>query len=635
VRQKPYKYCYLSKYFFFTVFFLLISIFPAIAGSAGNGGLIVAPSVKDTLLTGGIFIISWNNPGNSPTDIYYSTDKGDSWQTIITSFNGNNYNWTVPNPDILQIRLKVIIRGTDNNYLAASIPLAHNGEIRSICFSPDGSTFLTSSADGYIKVWNSNSMSVANSVMLPGSRQPYSACFLHTKDTVIISTDSSVYLWSVPNSSIVRIDSLSFQDIVRRCATHPTKNLIAAASYDGWLKVYSLDEDKIVSSFITPDTSELYFTTFSRDGTKLLSSGYSGKVYLIDWTNGKVITEFDGQSTEAQNKLVWSCDISPDNKTVISGGVDNTVRIFDAVNGSEIRKLYAHTFHVRSVRFHPLGQMFLSASLDSTLKFWNIDGTQTFGTLNHKSQIISADYSPTGDSILTSGRDGSIKLWVIKKSGDISDSLDCIIKRPATISIPDMTVICGSTVSIPVTFKCDYIKNNNKGVLSGEILVELPSFVNNAIPGAVKDGLPDTVHVILDNIDVQDTLATITATIDYTDIPVDSVRIIGFVPAESDYYFRTNNGIITVVQPDLPPLTINPNPVDGPVQFLIYSKTNCAIDIVAYDIRGNFIKNILTSEVKVGMQTFDSNFSAYASGYYLIVCNLCGKTVSMPLLIVH
>ena len=61
---------------------------------------------------------------------------------------------------------------------------------------------------------------------------------------------------------------------------------------------------------------------------------------------------------------------SPDGRRILTGGHDNTARLWDAATGRELLTLRGHTEPVRSVAFSPDGQHLLTGSTDKTARVW-------------------------------------------------------------------------------------------------------------------------------------------------------------------------------------------------------------------------------------------------------------------------
>ena len=68
---------------------------------------------------------------------------------------------------------------------------------------------------------------------------------------------------------------------------------------------------------------------------------------------------------------VTTVAFSPDDKWIVSGGEDKTIRIWDSHTGKQIRVFEGHSAALSSVAVCPDGKKIVSGGRDLTLKIWN------------------------------------------------------------------------------------------------------------------------------------------------------------------------------------------------------------------------------------------------------------------------
>ena len=115
------------------------------------------------------------------------------------------------------------------------------------------------------------------------------------------------------------------------------------------------------------------FVAFSPDGKKLASAGSNNNtetIKLWDVATGKELATLSGHQFGTD-----SVAFSPDGKTLASGGAniyENTVKLWDVATGKEMASLKGHTSFVNSLAFSPDGKTLASASVDKTIKLWDV-----------------------------------------------------------------------------------------------------------------------------------------------------------------------------------------------------------------------------------------------------------------------
>ena len=107
------------------------------------------------------------------------------------------------------------------------------------------------------------------------------------------------------------------------------------------------------------------FVSFSRDGKRLAASFGLREVRILDAESGQEI------SPTLKVLIPTILEFSPNDKRLVTGLIDGTVKLWDVTSGQETLTLKGHTNAVTGLAFSPNGRRPLSASSDKTVRIWN------------------------------------------------------------------------------------------------------------------------------------------------------------------------------------------------------------------------------------------------------------------------
>lgn len=131
------------------------------------------------------------------------------------------------------------------------------------------------------------------------------------------------------------------------------------------------------------------------------------------------IREFN--SLEGHESTVSALAWSPNNKFLLSGSHDNTVKLWRK-DGQLLNALTGHRDRIQSVAWNPDGTIFASASDDKTIKLWKLEATSQevalLQTLELETQVDRIEFSPDGQRLAAAGRNGTVKLWQLNSRLD-------------------------------------------------------------------------------------------------------------------------------------------------------------------------------------------------------------------------
>jgi WD40 repeat protein len=109
---------------------------------------------------------------------------------------------------------------------------------------------------------------------------------------------------------------------------------------------------------------------------------------------------------------VLSLAASSDAQTLVSGGLDDRIMVWDLVSGDCEKVLEGHTKSVNGLAISPNGQTLVSCSDDISLKFWDVQrGLLLRSRSQHTRDINSIAMSADGEFLISGAEDRSVCVW--------------------------------------------------------------------------------------------------------------------------------------------------------------------------------------------------------------------------------
>ena len=197
---------------------------------------------------------------------------------------------------------------------------------------------------------------------------------------------------------------------------------IAATGYDG--KIWIIDLKGIRSGPFPDFAGWSTGVALSPDSRRVAAWSMDGDIWIYDADTGRRARTLKGQPKKWGMALAWS----PDGKTLAAAR--SAISLWDVESGKTVKTLEGHQDFVRALTFSPDGRRLASASMDKSVKVWNLsEGKESLAlkpegfafyadgewvTAPIRLPATAAAFSADGKSLATAGADRIVRVWDAK-----------------------------------------------------------------------------------------------------------------------------------------------------------------------------------------------------------------------------
>lgn len=250
----------------------------------------------------------------------------------------------------------------------------HTGAVHKLALSPDGKILASASDDTSIKLWDLKPGEEAASKLratLIGHMYSVWALAFSPDGKTIASGDKGGFLkfWDVASGKEIKSWNDRDKGLITGLAFSPDGKALASG-YDNpiiWVREVATGKELALIKGDSQDGN--VSLAYSPDGKLLATSGDTAKIRLLNADSGQVVTTF---STGGAGLLVFS----PDGKILATGnGIEATMaNLWDVKSGKLLYTLPASDFGklLLSISFSPDGRTLATGTIDSTIKLWEV-----------------------------------------------------------------------------------------------------------------------------------------------------------------------------------------------------------------------------------------------------------------------
>ncbi|CAI8045501.1 Cilia- and flagella-associated protein 52 [Geodia barretti] len=238
-----------------------------------------------------------------------------------------------------------------------------------------------------------------------------------TVSSIALSKDSKQFYVGTGNSQryVVELESFSPQlissshcsKVTDVCFPQKSSDLFATSSYSD-VRVWHADTGKELLRLSTPNVT-CHAVAFTPNGKAIITAWDDGKIRAFYPQSGKPMYTI----SDAHNKGVTALACMSDSRTVISGGGEGQVRVWEVNKSGQhmTAALKEHTGTVTCIKLRNNDEECVTASTDGTCIIWDLIKLVRSQVIFANTMFHAVCYRPDECQIVTAGTDRKIGYW--------------------------------------------------------------------------------------------------------------------------------------------------------------------------------------------------------------------------------
>ncbi|MDZ7963040.1 MAG: protein kinase [Aulosira sp. DedQUE10] len=280
----------------------------------------------------------------------------------------------------------------------------HSQLVRSVAFSRNSQTLISSSNDKTIKIWNLQTRK-QQGVLNETGIWIVTAIAPDGQTVVSGSSDNTIKIWHLSANKPQRVLRGHF-DLINSLSISPNGQTLVSGSRDKTIKIWQLETGNLQQT-LSGDSGFVYTTAISPDGKLLISAGSDKAIKIWQLDKGELLRTMTNNPG-----FVRAVAVSSALQIIASGGFGTTINLWNLDTGQLQQRLEGHTGLIQCLVISPDGQTLISGSGDRTIKIWNLQNGKLLQTLTgHTASVLSLDISVDGQTLASAGEDKTIRIW--------------------------------------------------------------------------------------------------------------------------------------------------------------------------------------------------------------------------------
>jgi len=322
----------------------------------------------------------------------------------------------------------------------------HKATVTTVAVSPKGLFIVSGSDDRTLRLWDPSTAKCFQ--ILKGHKESVTAVVVPANERFVISAskDKTLRLWDLETTRCLRTFT-GHQKSVTSMAVTPDGQFALSGSDDSTLRLWNLELEaqyheatiqvcrqkshRDVQSATQHFRQQMSWAQAALETGKAVTAykyltharsipGYERAPELLTF-NATISKTLPRKSLRGKwllrifkghNKGVTTVVVTPDERFVVSGSKDTTLRMWDLVTAKCTRIFKGHEQSITAGMITPDGRFVVSGSEDATLRLWDLATAKCLRTYKgHKQSVTAITMTQYGRFIVSGGKDKTLRIW--------------------------------------------------------------------------------------------------------------------------------------------------------------------------------------------------------------------------------
>lgn len=285
----------------------------------------------------------------------------------------------------------------------------HGSEVWCAAFSADGRRIATGSKDQSVMLWPASPPQQHDTLPQENDERPIFSPDGSRLITVKPNSGKTSSLWSLSGGKPVAQELAEGRQAIG--FSSDGKHIVGLSedhsALEFWSPIASKADHIVALEGLSAATNGFVLSGMSPDQEYFFAIGTRGHARVWNVATGRLLATLRGPTPPIRNTV-----LGPRGRQLaLSCENENAARLYDCATGRELM-LTGHRDFVSGLAFSPDGRSLATGSMDGTIRLWDTaTGRETTALPGHMQETTDVAFSPDGQTLASLSRGESLKLW--------------------------------------------------------------------------------------------------------------------------------------------------------------------------------------------------------------------------------